>query len=214
MVFCDYTQVGPKDDVIVESTTKFLYDFIDGKEAALKQLNGDITIGMGSALYRRTIVTENNLLFDTNRKYAEDVVFTVKALIKMKKIISVNKALMFYVRWDASVTNRVSLKHLDCYYSYVDLLEYIKLQGNFEEIEKFLIEFKIPYAIAHIFSVLSREEKFKNDLFNFLGEKDVKLALKNYKMQSLNKNNIRYFIQCNGILYTPNILLRIFKTIK
>ena len=214
LVFCDYTQVDSNDNVIVESTTKFLDDFIDGREAALKQLNGDITIGMGSALYRRNIVIDNNILFDTKRKYAEDVVFTVKALIKMKKIISVNKALMFYVRWDLSITNRVSLKHLDCYYSYVDLLEYLRLQGDFKEIQRFLIEFKIPYAIAHIFSVLSREEKFKNDLFNFLGEKDVKLALKNYKMQSLNKNNIRYFIQCNGILYTPNILLRIFKTIK
>jgi len=102
LVFCDYTQVDSKDKVIVESTTKFLDDFINGNEGALKQLSSDITIGMGSALYRTSIIKENNILFDSNRKYAEDVVFTVKALLKMNKIISINKALMFYVRWDLS----------------------------------------------------------------------------------------------------------------
>ncbi len=213
LVFCDYTQVSSKDKVIVESTTKFLDDFISGREGALKQLSCDITIGMGSALYRTSIIKENKIFFDNNRKYAEDVVFTVKALLKMNKIISINKSLMFYVRWDLSVTNSVSLNHLDCYYSYVDLLEYLYTQDDFKEIKKFLIEYKIPYSIAHIFSVLSRDNTFHEDLFKFLNKKDVKEYLKSYKMQKLNKNYIRYFIQCKGILYFPNILLKVFSKI-
>ena len=156
LVFCDYTQVDSKDKVLVQSTTRFLEDFITGREAALKQLSCDITIGMGSALYKTSIIKENNIFFDSSRKYAEDVVFTVKALLNMNKIISVDKTLMFYVRWNSSVTNLVSLKHLDCYYSYVDLLKYLDSQGDFKNIEKFLIEYKIPYAIAHIFSILCK----------------------------------------------------------
>ena len=131
LVFCDYTQVDSKDKVLVESTTRFLEDFITGREAALKQLSCDITIGMGSALYKTSIIKENSIFFDSSRKYAEDVVFTVKALLNMNKIISVNKTLMFYVRWNSSVTNLVSLKHLDCYYSYVDLLEIFKISMEF-----------------------------------------------------------------------------------
>lgn len=210
LVFCDYTQVDSKDKVIVESTTKFLDDFINGKEGALKQLSTDITIGMGSALYRTSILKENNILFDSSKKYAEDVVFTVKALLRMNKIISLNKALMFYVRWDLSVTNSVSLRHLDCYYSYVDLLKYLNSQDDFGEIKEFLTEYKIPYAIAHIFSVLSRDNNFHEDLFKFLNKEDVKGYLRTYKMQKLNKNYIRYFIQCKGMLYFPNMLLKVF----
>lgn len=214
LIFCDYTQVDSKGQVLVESTTKFLDDFISGKEGALKQLSCDITIGMGSALYKTSIIRENNIYFDSNRKYAEDVVFTVKALLKMNKIMSLDKALMFYVRWEASVTNSVSLRHLDCYYSYVDLLKYIDSQGDFKEIKKFLIEYKIPYAIAHVFSVLSKDNNFHDDLFKFLSKEDVKENLRVYKMQKFNKNYIRYLIQCKGILYFPNTLLKIFSNRK
>lgn len=210
LVFCDYVQVDSNDKVLVPSTTKFLEYDISGREGALKQLNCDITIGMGSALYKTSIIKENNIFFDSNRKYAEDVVFTVKALLKMNRIMSVNKALMFYVRWDLSVTNSVSLRHLDCYNSYVDLLQYLECQGDFNEIKKFLIEYKIPYAVSHIFSVLSRDKKFHGDLFSFLSKEDVKKYLRAYKIQKFNKNYIRYLIQCKGILYFPNILLRVF----
>ncbi len=210
LVFCDYVQVDSKDKILVESTTRFLESYVSGKEGALKQLNCDITIGMGSALYRTSIIKENKLYFDSSRKYAEDVVFTVKALLKMNKIMSLNEALMFYVRWDSSVTNSVSLRHLDCYYSYVDLLKYLDSQGEVKEIKKFLVEYKIPYAISHVFSVLSKDKSFHEQLFNFLGKNDVKNYLRAYKIQKINKNYIRYLVQCKGILYFPNILFRIF----
>lgn len=214
LVFCDYVQVDSKDNILVASTTRYLDNFIDGRDAALKQLSCDITIGMGSALYRTSIIKENNILFDSSRKYAEDVVFTVKALLNMKKIISVNEALMFYVRWDSSVTNAISLKHLDCYYSFVDLLEYVKVQGDFKEIEKFLVEYKIPYAISHVFSILSRDEKFHEELFEFLKDDGVKTALKMYRLQRFDKNSIRYLIQCRGIRHCPKIFSKVFARIK
>jgi hypothetical protein len=121
---------------------------------------------------------------------------------------------MFYVRWNSSVTNLVSLKHLDCYYSYVDLLKYLASQGDFKEIKKFLVEYKIPYAIAHIFSVLSRDKDFHKNLFDFLCKREVKEALRCYKIQKFDKNDIRYLIQCNGIAYFPNILLKVFSNRK
>lgn len=214
LVFCDYIQVDSKDNVLVPSTTKFLEHDISGREGALKQLNCDITIGMGSALYKTSIIKENKIFFDSNRKYAEDVVFTVKSLLKMKKIISLNKALMFYVRWDLSVTNSVSLRHLDCYYSYVDLLQYLDSQGDFKEIKKFLIEYKIPYAVSHIFSMLSKDRQFHGELHEFLSKEHVKNYLKSYKVQKINKNYIRYLVQCKGILYFPNILLKVFGRMK
>lgn len=214
LVFCDYVQVDSKDNILAPSTTKFLEHEVSGREGALKQLNCDITIGMGSALYKTSIIKENKILFDSNRKYAEDVVFTVKALLEMDKIMSLNKALMFYVRWDLSITNSVSLRHLDCYYSYVDLLEYLESQNDYKEIQKFLIEYKIPYAISHIFSILSGDIKFNEDLFDFLGKGDVRKYLKAYKVQKFNKNYIRYLIQCKGILYCPKILLKVFRRMK
>jgi glycosyltransferase involved in cell wall biosynthesis len=210
IVFCDYSEVDAKGNVLVKNRTKHINEFISGKEAALKQLNDDITIGMRSAIYKASIIKENNLFFNSQRKYGEDMVFIVKALLYAKKVISVNEILAFYVIWSNSVTQNVSLKHLDCYYSYIDLLEHARKYGNLKEIEKFLVEFKIPYSIAHIFSVLGRDSNFHQELFRFLNKDDVRKYLKNYKIQRFDKNSMRYFIQSKGMMYCPKVLIRIF----
>ncbi len=142
------------------------------------------------------------------------MIFIVKALLYTKKVTSVNDILAFYVIWGNSVTQNVSLKHLDCYHSYIDLLEDAKKAGNLKEIERFLIEFKIPYSISHIFSVLGRDSNFHEELFKFLNRNDVREYLKNYKMQKFDKNCIRYFIQCKGMIHCPRILIRIFNKIR
>lgn len=213
VVFCDYSEVDSQGNILVKNRTKYIQKFISGKEAALKQLKDDITVGMRSAIYKTSIIKSNKLLFDENRKYGEDMIFIVKALLYADKVISVNEVLAFYVIWENSITQNVSLKHLDCYYSYVDLLIYVRRNGNLKDIERFLVEFKIPYSISHVFSILSRDSNFHQDLFEFLNRKDVVEALKNYKIQKVDKNNIRYLIQCKGMLYFPNALLKIFVSI-
>lgn len=85
IVFCDYSEVDAKGNVLVQNRTNYLNKFISGKEAALMQLKDDITIGMRSAIYKSSIIQDNNLLFDTKRKYGEDMVFVVKALLYAKK---------------------------------------------------------------------------------------------------------------------------------
>lgn len=214
VVFCDYSEVDAKENILVKNRTKHIENHISGKEAALMQLRDDITIGMRSAIYKTSIIKENNLLFDSNRKYGEDMIFIVKALLYASKVISINEVLAFYVIWENSVTQNVSLKHLDCYYSYVDLLEDVRLDGKLKDIEKFLVEFKIPYSISHVFSVLSRDSNFHEDLFKFLNQKDVKEALRNYKMQKIDKNNLRYLIQCKGMRFAPNVLSKILYKIR
>ena len=43
VVFCDYSEVDAKGNVLVKNRTKCLNNFISGKEAALKQLSDEIT---------------------------------------------------------------------------------------------------------------------------------------------------------------------------
>ncbi|AVK48558.1 glycosyl transferase [Clostridium sp. MF28] len=214
IVFCDYSEVDAKGDVLVQNRTNYLNDFISGKEAALMQLKDDITIGMRSAIYKSSIIQDNNLLFDTKRKYGEDMVFVVKALLYAEKVISVNEVLAFYVIWGNSVTQNVSLKHLDCYYSYIDLLNDIKDDESLKKIKSFLVEFKIPYSISHVFSVLGKDSNFHEELFKFLNKDDVRKYLKNYKMQKLDKNNIRYSIQCKGMLSCPKLLIKVLDKVR
>ena len=214
VVFCDYSEVDGDGNVLVKNRTKYLSDFITGKEAGLKQLADDITIGMRSGIYKTSVIRDNNIYFDTNRKYGEDMVFIVKTLIEANRVISVNEVLAYYVIWENGITQNVSLKHIDCYNSYVDLLQYVREKGDLKEIEKFLVEYKIPYSISHVFSILSKDKKFHDDLFKFLNDSAVKEALKHYRMQRFNKINIRYFIQSEGIRYCPRLMLKVFNKLR
>ena len=45
VVFCDYSEVDTKGNVLAANRAKCLNNFISGKEAAFKQLSGDIIIG-------------------------------------------------------------------------------------------------------------------------------------------------------------------------
>ena len=98
--------------------------------------------------------------------------------------------------------------------SYVDLLKYLDAHDDLKNIKTFLIEYKIPYAIAHIFSVFSKDTNFHEELLNFLSMSDVKKYLGRYRIQKIDKNNIRYFIQCKGMKYCPKTLIRIFNKVK
>lgn len=223
VVFSGYSEVDAHGKVLVENRTPWIEEPISGVEAAVKQLYDDIVIGMRNTAYRASIIKENNIKFDTKRKYGEDMVFVIKTLINSKKVACVKKVLAYYVIWESAVTQIPSLKHLDCYYSFVDLLEYLnnldKIKdksdaAGIEELKSMVEEHKIPYSVAHVFSMLSRDEKLHNDLFEFLQNPEVGENLKKYKLQRLNSYHIKYFIENKMIRFCPKLFLKVLNKLR
>lgn len=214
IVFCDYSEVDENGNILVKNRTKYLKSPIKGEDAALRQLKDEITIGMRSAIYKTSLIKGHNLKFDSTRKYGEDMIFVVKALLFANKVISVNEVLAYYVIWGNSVTQNVSMKHIDCYNSYLDLLEYVKIDSKYNSIKKYLVEFKIPYSIAHIFSVFTKDDNFNEELMTFLEKDEIQKALKKYKMQKLNLYNLRFLIQTKGMRRCPEFMIKVFKILR
>ncbi|MBE6063504.1 MAG: glycosyltransferase family 2 protein [Clostridium butyricum] len=220
VVFSGYSEVDANGNILVENRTPWIENEISGIEAAEKQLYDDIVIGMRNTVYRASIIKENSIKFDSKRKYGEDMVFVIKTLIHANKVCCVKKVLAYYVIWESAVTQNPSLKHLDCYYSFVDLRDYlniIKASEDFkgiDKLEKIISEHKIPYSVAHVFSMLSRDKAFHDDLFEFLNKSDVKQNLKKYKIQRLNNYHIKYFIENKMIRYCPKLFLNILRKMR
>ncbi|WP_244834588.1 glycosyltransferase family 2 protein [Clostridium sp. BJN0001] len=219
ILFSGYSEVDAEGNVITYNRTKWIEGSISGVEAAKRQLLDEIVIGMRNTMYKSYIIKNNDIKFDSKRKYGEDMVFVIKALIYAYKVCSVNKVLAYYVIWESAVTQVPSLKHLDCYYSYVELYMYIKslkeskIEG-LSKIEKIVREHKIPYSVAHIFSMLSRDERYFNDLFKFLDKEDVQKNLKEYKIQTINKYHIKYFIENKMIRFCPKLFLKVLRKLR
>lgn len=209
IIYCDYRHVDEDGKILIESSTNVIEQVTSGKEMALKLLKDEFSIWVGSGIYKSEIIKKNNLRFDNNRKYAEDITFISKALLYSDKIVGINEKLAYYLRREGAVTKSVSEKHLDCYYSFKDLLEFVEKNFNEEkEIIKTLKEYKIPYSICHIFSMFMRDENYKDKLLKFLSKDEIKTSLNEYKMLSFNKKYLRYYIQCKLIrIYQSTRLL-------
>lgn len=212
IIYCDYSHVDEKNNILVKSSTRVIEKLSSGKEMALELLKDEFSIWVGSGIYRADIIKNNNIRFDNKRKYAEDIAFIVKTLLYSEKVVGINEKLAYYLRREGAVTKSISEKHLDCYYSFKDLLEFV--EENFqeeEEIIKVLKEYKLPYAICHIFSMFSRDDNYTERLLKFLSNEEIKQSLNNYKMQSLNKKYLRYYIQCKLIDKFPKWTIDLYK---
>ena len=212
IIYCDYRRVDEAGNVLTESSTNVIEKITSGKEMTLRLLRDELSIAIGCGVYKSEIIKKNNLKFDNNRKYAEDIIFIAKALLCSEKVIGINEKLAYYLRREGSATKSVSEKHLDCYYSFKDLLEFVEKNFNEEkEIIKTLKEYKIPYSICHIFAIFSRDESYKEKLLKFLNKEDVKVGLSRYRMISFNKKYLRYYIQCKLIKLFPKSTIILYK---
>lgn len=212
IIYCDYRHVDEKGNILVESSTNVFEEISLGKQIAIKLLKDEFSIWVGSGIYKAEILKKNNIRFDSRRKYAEDIVFIAKALLYSEKVVGINEKLANYLRREGAVTKSVSEKHLDCYYSFKDLLGFV--EENFykeKEIIEILKHYKLPYAICHIFSMFSRNEKYTDKLLMYLNNDEIRESLNSYKIQSFNKKYLRYYLQCKLIRSFPKFTINLYK---
>lgn len=70
-------------------------------------------IWTGSALYRRSLIMDNEIKFDENCVNGEDLEFIFKALLNSKRIQFIEKILSYYVRREGSISNSYNIRRFD-----------------------------------------------------------------------------------------------------
>lgn len=81
-------------------------------------------------MYKKDILLENNILFDSNISYGEDLIFNIKYLDKIRKIRIINEHLYFYDMDYSTLTNKI-------YLNIMDIKENIIIELNKYYINKF-----------------------------------------------------------------------------
>lgn len=182
-----------------------------GKEAALGLIHGVSHTHIMANLFRRSLLIDKNINFDVNRKFAEDIAFEIKAYAHAKKVYCVKKIYSHYVKWGESVTNNVSLNFLDIYYSNIETLDYIRIRLKDKELEKAMIESRIPIAIISIVGAFSGKRELREKMYKFIENINVRKDLSNYKMYKLERDRLKYLILSKMILYTPSMVEKYYE---
>lgn len=221
-----YNKANKEDSDIVYSGFVFeecdgtkIYDNISnledriytGKEAALGLIYGSSHTHIMANLFKKSLLIENNIRFDENRKYAEDIAFEIKSYAHAKKVCCVPKVNTHYIKWEGSAVNNVNINFLDMYYSNVETKEYLKEKLNDKDIDKGMAEYRIPVSIIGIFSALASSNKLQSELDEFISNKDVRRALKRIKIKEMTVDRIKYYLIGKGILFNSSLMKKYYQ---
>lgn len=212
IVFCGYTHVKESNGEEILKVHKYIKHTIKGIEAAEKMLKNEFWISAISGMYSRNFLKENQLYFPTNIVFGEDTVFVVKALMNAEKVTCVEKALVYYVRRDTSVTRTANEKYFNLHESNMEILKYIRQNFKYEgiNVEKSLMEYKIPQSIMRIFSSLAKSENCRERLLNFVKDKEQREYLKRFKING-QKENIKFKIASKVLLISPELMYKLLR---
>jgi len=199
---------------ITDNTCSIVNMNMSGIEAAIGLANGMKYTHIMANMFRRSILLNNNVLFDENRKFAEDISFMIKAYGHSKKVCSIEGVYAHYVKWDTSVMNNVSINYLDVYYSNIETLKYVREVFENKDLEKALVESRIPAGIVNIFAAFAGKEELHKKLYEFIKTKKVRNDLSKYKMAKIEVDRLKYYILSKIILFTPKIAERYYNKTK
>lgn len=181
---------------------------------------------MGSvwrSVYLRDVIIKNNIMFEVNSSYAEDLVFNLKFLIKCNQIKIIDKALYYY-----DLTNSgLSKGYRD------DFLKVVKnLSMQIEEILKCdeicnlsYNEFnrRLSFVYFQYYNTVLRNivnnksafsKKYRKKLKSVVNDKQISSSLKYIKFNKLNFKNKYMFLIFRYNLYSLALIKWLIKSIK
>lgn len=210
VVYSAYTFEDNNGRKILDNKSELKDGEYTGIEAAVGLAYGITYTHIMANMFKASLLKENNIKFDTNRKFAEDISFMIKAYCNAKKVCCIDEIYAHYVRWEQSVMNNIKISYLDVYYSNIETLKYIQENIDSIELEKAMSTNRIPAAIVNIFAAFCTKASLKSELCEFISDKKVRSELKKYKMVRFEKDRLKYLILSKMILIAPKIVAKYY----
>lgn len=110
---------------LVDENKRIVRKYFDNYNSNLASMTGlealqrilfepkDLWIWTSSALYKKTFLLENGIIYTEGCSNGEDQEFTFKALAVADKVFFLDRTLSFYVQRTGSITNSFSMKRFD-----------------------------------------------------------------------------------------------------
>ena len=135
--------------------TKEHTENIDNENYALSFLKEDIKACIGSFYVKKNILIENHIKFSSQFKYGEDLEFILKIILCSKTILVENKFYVKYIQHSNSAMQKITLDRYDVFFSRIQLIEFAKLQHNFQ-VAEYLYEYSSIESIVDVSNRLLR----------------------------------------------------------
>lgn len=141
----------------------------------------------GNKLYNRYFLLENNILFDTDEKIGEDLLFNISCYDKMKKIKLINKKYYNYIkRFGSAMSSQLHSRLSDQMRLFNKIKTLLENKISLDSIE--------VLKMIHFVSGMNQEKQSHLNIF-VLRKKLIKIYKHEFEPFLFNRNNIFTFLR-------------------
>ena len=196
-----------RDGDKLSSPHHFQAEMMSCEDFIRKELNMEMPFNFWQLMYKRSIVNDNAIRFNTNLVYGEDIDFALRTLLYGDVIAISNEATYYYIQHAQSAINTTEFRRFEVISIFENLADFYKSQGR-DDLAKMIITSRIPKAIFGNMNYFFYNDYDFDEVLGKMKELDLLTKLSKYEGDSKFKSKIRLF------LLSPKLYYKTWKKLK
>lgn len=186
---------------------KYSQESIKTTDFIKDELQMKLTFSFTQLMYKKEIITKNNIRFNTKRSYGEDTEFALKALIYGETIAISNQVTYFYLQHENQATSTLAFKRFEFIEILEDLAKLYEEKG-YNDLSDLILTNRIPMAIFGNMNYFLFNNYDPVKVLSKMEELDFFDKLKRYK------GNFKFSLKVKLFLLNPKLYIKIWKKFK
>ena len=165
-----------------------------------KELNMEMPFNFWQLMYRASIVKDNNIRFNPEFIYGEDIEFALKSLSYGRDVSISNEVTYYYIQHADSAINTSDYRRFEVVNIFENLAEFYRNQGR-NELSDLIVTSRIPKAIFGNMNYFFYNNYDFDEVISKMKEMDLMTKLSKYEGDSKFKYKIKLFLLNPKIYY-------------
>lgn len=176
-------------------------------EFIAKELKMEIYFNFWQLMYKASIIKDNNIRFNPDVIYGEDIEFALKALIYGNEIAISNEVTYYYIQHPASAIKTSQYRRFEIVGIFEQMAEFYRNLGR-DDLADLIVTSRIPKAIFGNMNFFFYNDYDFDEVLAKMNELDLLSKLSKFEGDSKFKNKIRLF------LFNPKLYYKMWKKFK
>ena len=172
-----------------------------------KELRMEMPFNFWQLMYKSSLINENNIRFNPELIYGEDIDFALRALLWGDEVAISNEATYYYIQHSQSAIKTSEYRRLEVIQIFEDLAEFYRSHGR-DDLAELIITSRIPKAIFGNMNYFFYNNYDFDEVMSKMKELDLLEKLSKFEGDSKFKSKIKLF------LLSPKIYYKTWKKLK
>ena len=196
-----------KENNKLSASHHFQVESMTCDEFIKKELRMEMPFNFWQLMYKSSLINENNIRFNPELIYGEDIDFALRALLWGDEVAISNEATYYYIQHSQSAIKTSEYRRFEVIQIFEDLAEFYRSHGR-DDLAELIITSRIPKAIFGNMNYFIYNNYDFAEVMSKMKELDLLEKLSKFEGDSKFKSKIKLF------LLSPKIYYKTWKKLK